>query len=394
MSDSRQHLMTNYNPLPVTFVRGEGVWLWDTDDNCYLDALGGIAVCALGHCHPAITQAITEQAQALLHTSNLYQIQNQLLLADKLCQLTGMDRAFFCNSGAEANEAAIKLVRLHGHARGIAAPKIIVMEKSFHGRTMATLSATASKKVQAGFEPIMPGFVRVPYDDINTVDGIMANDSDIAAIMVEPITGEGGINVPADDYLQALRELCDRYNCLLILDEVQTGMGRTGKLFAYQHYPHLLPDILTIAKALGNGFPIGACLARGETATLFQPGSHGTTFGGNPLAARVALAVLDTLENEQLITRAGTAGAALLEKLRQRLGNNPHVKDIRGKGLMIGIELDKPCREILMIGLKNRVLFSVTAEKVIRILPPYIITDDQVTLLVERLATTIEQYYA
>jgi acetylornithine aminotransferase len=389
----KNYLMTNYNPIPVTFARGEGVWLWDTEGNCYLDALGGIAVCALGHCHPAVTKTITEQAHTLIHTSNLYHIQNQLTLAEKLCAMSGMDRAFFCNSGAEANEAAIKLSRLHGHSRGIAEPKIIVMEKSFHGRTMATLSATASKKAQAGFEPLVQGFIRVPYNDVETVDQVLANDSDIAAIMVEPITGEGGVYIPNDEYLEALRELCDRYNCLFILDEIQCGMGRTGKLFAYQHYPHLFPDIVTTAKALGNGIPIAACLARGEAANLFQPGSHGSTFGGNPFATKVALTVLETLEQEQLIPRAGAAGTILLELLHNKLGFNPHVKDIRGKGLMIGIELDKPCRDILTIGLKHRLLFSVTSDTVIRLLPPYIMTDEQLNMVADRLAAVINEYY-
>lgn len=387
------HLMTNYNPLPVTFVRGEGAWLWDADGNCYLDALGGIAVCALGHSHPAVTKAISEQAATLMHTSNLYQIHNQQALADKLCAISGMERAFFCNSGAEANEAAIKLTRLHGHSRGIAEPKIIVMEHSFHGRTLATLSATASKKAQAGFEPLVQGFIRVPYNNVDAVDNILANDSNVAAVLVEPITGEGGIQVPNDEYLQALRELCDRYNCLLILDEIQCGMGRTGKFFVYQHYPHLLPDIVTVAKALGNGFPIGACLARGEAASLFQPGSHGSTFGGNPLATRVALTVLDTLEQEQLITRAGAAGATLIELLRSKLEANSHVKAIRGKGLMIGIELDKPCRDILTLGLKHRILFNVTADSVVRLLPPYIMTDEQLTMVADRVTAVINEYY-
>ncbi|MFN7097650.1 MAG: aspartate aminotransferase family protein, partial [Gammaproteobacteria bacterium] len=347
---STNHLMTSYSPLPITFERGEGVWLWDTEGNCYLDALAGIAVCALGHSHPAITKAISEQAGTLMHTSNLYQIQHQQALADKLCVITDMEKTFFCNSGAEANEAAIKLTRLYGHSHGIAEPKIIVMEHSFHGRTMATLSATASEKVRAGFEPYVPGFIRVPYNNIDAVNTVLANNPDVVAILVEPVSGEGGIQVPDDQYLPALRELCDRYKCLLMLDEVQCGMGRTGTFFAYQHYPHLLPDVLTIAKALGNGFPIGACLARGEVANLFQPGSHGSTFGGNPLASKVALTVIETLEKEQLVPRAGIAGDMLLTLLSDKLGSHPHVKAIRGKGLMIGIELDKPCRVILMIG--------------------------------------------
>ncbi|NNM58840.1 MAG: aspartate aminotransferase family protein [Legionellales bacterium] len=386
--------MTTYNPLPVSFVRGEGVWLFDAEGTAYLDALGGIAVCALGHAHPAVTQAITEQASALLHTSNLFTIDNQIALANKLCSIAKMERAFFCNSGAEANEAAIKLSRLHARNREIDNPQIIVMEHSFHGRTMATLSATASKKVQAGYAPLVPGFIRVPYNDAAAVDTIMANNVNVVAILVEPISGEGGVVVPDDDYLDALRELCDRFNCLLMIDEVQTGMGRTGKFFAYEHQPHLLPDVVTVAKALGNGVPIGACLARGEAAKLFQPGSHGSTFGGNPFCTHVSLAVIETLEKENLVSRAGEAGRLLMELLHSRLDNNPHVKEIRGRGLMIGIELDKPCRDILNIGLKNGLLFGVTADSVIRLLPPYIMTDEQLHLIADKLTATIEQYYA
>lgn len=388
------HLMTSYNPLPLSFVRGEGVWLFDAEGTAYLDALGGIAVCALGHAHPAVTQAITEQAARLLHTSNLFTIDNQIALANKLCSMAKMDRAFFCNSGAEANEAAIKLSRLHARNRNIDNPQIIVMEHSFHGRTLATLSATASKKAQAGFEPLVPGFIRVPYNDPNAVDSVMANNSNVVAVLVEPISGEGGVIVPDDDYLDALRDICDRYNCLLMVDEVQTGMGRTGKLFAYEHHPHLLPDVVTVAKALGNGVPIGACLARGEAATLFHPGMHGSTFGGNAFCTWVALTVLETLEKENLIARAGETGKLLIELLHSRLDGNSHVKAVRGKGLMIGVELDKPCRDILAIGLQNRLLFGVTADTVIRLLPPYIMTDEQIHLVADKLTTTIEQYYA
>ncbi len=391
MTDT-SHLMTTYNPLPISLVRGEGVWLWDSEGNRYLDAFGGIAVCALGHAHPAITQAIIEQAQTLIHTSNVFNIPNQIALADKLCALTGMDNAFFCSTGAEANEAAIKLSRLFGHSKNVAEPKILVMNNAFHGRTFATISAGGSKKAQTGFEPLMPGFVRVPFNDAAAVAKALTDDPSIVAVLVEPIQGEGGVIVPDDDYLPQLRQLCDQHQCLLMLDEVQCGMGRTGKLFAYQHYK-LLPDVLLMAKALGNGIPVAACLARGKASTLFQVGSHGTTFGGNPLSTRVALTVLETLEKERLIARVGQLGTHLLNLLHQRLDANPHVKAIRGKGLMIGIELDKPCRDILSIALKNGIVFNVTAEKVVRLLPSYILTDEQVVQIADLVTETIKSYY-
>jgi acetylornithine aminotransferase len=385
--------MTNYNQLPIAFARGEGAYLWDTAGNVYLDALGGIAVCALGHAHPSVTRAIQQQAQTLLHVSNLYTIPEQLALAEKLCQLSGMQSAFFCNSGAEANEAALKLARLFGHSKNIAEPKVLVMEKAFHGRTLATLSATGNKKAHQGFEPLVPGFVRVPYNDLGAVEKALSEDPSIVAVLVEPIQGEGGIAVPDEAYLPGLRQLCDTYNCLLSLDEVQTGMGRTGKFLAYQHY-NITPDIVTLAKALGNGIPIGACLAQGKAASLFQPGSHGSTFGGNPFAATIALTVLDTLEQEKLIARAAHTGKLLLSELHTRLHNHPHVKAIRGKGLMIGIELDKPCRDILMLGLKHGILFNVTAESVIRLLPPYILTDEQIIHVATLVTACINDYYA
>jgi acetylornithine/N-succinyldiaminopimelate aminotransferase len=291
MSDA---LMHNYGRQPVAFERGEGVWLWDTQGRRYLDALAGIAVCGLGHAHPAVTRALCEQAGTLIHTSNIYRIPLQEQLAERLCALSGMDRAFFCNSGAEANEAAIKLARLHGHARGIDTPTVIVTEGSFHGRTLATLSATGNPKIQKGFEPLVPGFLRVPYGDLDAI-ARLADHSEIAAVLVEPVTGEGGIRIPPSGYLKGIRELCDRHEWLMMLDEIQAGIGRTGKWFAFQH-EGLLPDVLSLAKGLGNGVPIGASLARGKAAGLFAPGSHGTTFGGNPLVCRAALAVLETME--------------------------------------------------------------------------------------------------
>lgn len=390
----RSPLMSTYQPLPLSFTHGKGGWLFDQRGEAYLDALSGIAVTALGHAHPDITAAIQYQSQRLLHTSNLYQIDNQLPLAEKLCQLTGMETVFFSNSGAEANEAAIKLARLYGHQKGISEPQIIVMEKSFHGRTLATLSATGNPKIQAGFEPLVQGFLRVPYNDLMAVAQTLSTRTDVVAILVEPITGEGGIQVPDPDYLPGLRTLADQHQCLLILDEVQTGMGRTGRFCAYQHHASLLPDVLTLAKALGNGIPIGACLARGTVATLFQPGNHGSTFGGNPFATYVAYTVLAILERDQLVKTAEESGHFLLQTLQTTLGHQPHVKAIRGKGLMIGIELDRPCRGLLLEGLKEHLLFSVTAESVIRLLPPFILSKDELSQISVRLVRAINRFFS
>ncbi|MEK8019721.1 MAG: acetylornithine transaminase, partial [Candidatus Parabeggiatoa sp.] len=295
-------LMSNYARLPITFVRGEGAWLWDTQGTRYLDALSGIAVCGLGHAHQAITAAICEQANQLLHTSNLYGIAHQQALADALVRITGMESAFFGNSGAEANEAALKLAHLYGHHQGYKRPTVIVTEGSFHGRTLATLSATGNPKIQAGFEPLVEGFIRVPYNDVNAIAEIAKQHTEVVAVLVEPIIGEGGIVIPAADYLANLRALCDQNNWLFMLDEIQTGMGRTGQWCAYQH-TDIMPDVLTLAKGLGNGVPIGACLARGKAAQVFQAGNHGSTFGGNPLVCRVARAVIETIEQENLLQR-------------------------------------------------------------------------------------------
>ncbi|HHO59919.1 MAG TPA: aspartate aminotransferase family protein [Thiotrichales bacterium] len=374
--------MSTYAPLPVTFEHGEGAYLSDTDNNQYLDALCGIAVCGLGHAHPAITRTISEQAGKLLHTSNLYNIKNQQLLADKLTAISGLSRVFFSNSGAEANEAAIKLARLYGHEKGIDNPTIIVMDKSFHGRTMATLSATGNRKVQAGFEPLVQGFVRAPFDDIEAVRSIGENNGNVVAVMVEPIQGEGGINIPAGDYLEQLRALCDANGWLLILDEIQTGMGRTGQWFAFQH-SRIAPDIMTLAKALGNGVPIGACLANEKTAAVMKPGKHGSTFGGNPLMCATAACVIDTIENENLVAQAGTLGDYLLDGFRQKLGKADGVRDIRGKGLMIGIELDQPCTELVVAALDKKLLINVTADNVIRLLPPLILSTQQADRIID-----------
>ncbi|WP_043795594.1 aspartate aminotransferase family protein [Allochromatium vinosum] len=384
-------LMATYNRLPVTFDRGEGVWLWDTNGKRYLDALSGIAVCGLGHAHPAVRDALCEQAGRLIHTSNIYGVAEQERLGALLTEQAGMDRVFFANSGAEANEAAIKLARLHAHRRGIENPAILVAEHSFHGRTLATLSATGNRKVQAGFEPLVQGFVRVPYDDLDAIETAATNRPNIVAILIEPIQGEGGIRLPSDDYLVRLREICDRSGWLLMLDEIQTGMGRTGRLFAFQH-AGIQPDVVTLAKGLGNGMPIGACLARGAAAEVFSPGSHGSTFGGNPLACRVGRAVLETLIDENLTENAAAQGAYLLDSLRAALGETHGLVEIRGRGLMVGIELDRPCGELVGRALDAGLLINVTAERVIRLLPPLIIDRAQIDELVATLTGLIHGF--
>jgi acetylornithine/N-succinyldiaminopimelate aminotransferase len=385
------HIMPTYSRLPVTFERGEGAWLLDKNNNRYLDALSGIAVCNLGHAHPAVHRAICAQSEKLLHTSNIYKIAAQESLADKLTEKSGMDNVFFCNSGAEANEAAIKLARKYGHERGIENPAIIVMEKSFHGRTLATLSATGNSKVQQGFAPLVEGFVRVPYNDISAIEQVLGQDKNIVAVLVEPIQGEGGVNIPAADYLNRIRSLCDQHELLMMLDEIQTGIGRTGKFLAFQH-SNIIPDVCTLAKALGNGVPIGACLARGKAAQLLTAGNHGSTFGGNPLACSAALAVLATLDEENLVEQAQQKGQAICAGFSEHLKNNKHIVDIRNKGLMIGIELDSPCAELVKSALQQRLLINVTNETTIRLLPPLIIDEQQIKLLVETLSTLITEY--
>lgn len=385
------HIMPTYARLSVTFEHGEGAWLWDEKEQRYLDALSGIAVCNLGHAHPAVHEAICQQSAKLLHTSNLYQVAAQEKLADKLIDMSGMTNVFFSNSGAEANEAAIKLARKFGHSKGIASPAIIVMEKSFHGRTLATLSATGNAKIQQGFEPLVDGFVRVPYNDIEAIKTVLAENTSIVAILVEPIQGEGGVNIPASDYLNQIRALCDEYDILMMLDEIQTGIGRTGKFLAFQHNG-IVPDVCTLAKALGNGVPIGACLAHGKAADLFTAGNHGSTFGGNPLACSAALAVLNTLSNSNLIAQATEKGDAICAAFQEKLQTNPHVVNIRHLGLMIGIELDVPCTELVALALQKGLLINVTQEKVIRLLPPLIIDSPQISQLVETVSTLIQEY--
>ena len=386
-------LMSTYARLPVTFEQGEGCWLWDTEGKKYLDAISGIAVCNLGHAHPAVTRALCDQAGKLVHTSNLYGIANQQVLGEKLTALAGMDRVFFCNSGAEANEAAIKLARLYGHKKGIDNPTVVVMENSFHGRTLATLSATGNRKVQAGFEPLVKGFLRVPYNDLEAIENVARHHPEVVAVLVEPVQGEGGVNVPEEKYLSAVRVLCDKHNWLMMLDEIQTGMGRTGRPFAFQH-EEFQPDVMTLAKGLGNGMPIGACLARGEAAELFQPGNHGSTFGGNPLACAAALAVVDTLQEQELAARAEELGLRMLTAFELALGDQEYINDIRGLGLMIGIELDRPCGELVGMALERGLLINVTAGNTLRLLPPLVLNDDDADHLVQGVTELIVEFVA
>ena len=386
-----KHLISAYQSLPVSFVRGEGIYLWDQDGEQYLDALCGISVTSLGHNYPAVTKAIQAQAETLLHTSNIYSIEWQQKLADKICKLATMDRVFFGNSGAEANEAAIKLARLYGNRQNIKDPQIVVMEHSFHGRTMATLSATGSRKVQAGFEPLVTGFVRAPYNNIDSIQAIAANNKKVVAILVEPVQGEGGIVVPDPGYLTALREICDAHNWLLMLDEIQTGIARSGKMFAFQH-ENIVPDVLTLAKALGNGVPIGACVTRGKAAEVIQPGNHGSTFGGNPLVCRTAFTVLDSIVNNGLIENAAQRGKQLIDLLSQGLKNNKHVVNIRHLGLLIGIELDQNCQSLVKQALDQHLLINVTAEKVVRLLPPIIIDEIQTADIAEKVIHCINAF--
>jgi len=385
------HLMNTYARLPVAFARGQGVWVWDESGKRYFDALGGIAVNTLGHAHPRLVQAIAEQAARLVHVSNLYRIVEQERLADKLTAVSGMDNAFFCNSGCEANEAAIKIARLFGHGKGIENPAIIVMESAFHGRTLATLSATGSRKVQAGFEPLVSGFVRVPFNDLEHVRQVAEHNRNIAAVLVEPIQGEGGINIGNIGYLRGLRDICDRQGWLLMLDEVQCGLGRTGKWFVYQH-AGVLPDVLALAKGLAGGVPIGSCLARGAAASAFKPGNHGSTFGGNPLACAAALATLDAIEQEGLMENAERVGEFLRAELGRALADVKGIVDIRGLGLMVGIELDRPCGDLVKLALEAGLLINVTADNVIRLLPALVMSEAEARTLVSTLAPLVRDF--
>lgn len=390
MSD---HLMNTYMRQPVTFTKGEGVWLWDEKGNKYLDALAGVAVNGLGHAHPKLVKAISEQAGKLIHVSNVYNIAEQSALADKLCEISGMDKVFFCNSGCEANEASIKLARLYGHNKGIETPEIIVMDKSFHGRTMATLSATGNRKVQAGFEPLVSGFIRVPYDDIEAVKHIAARNTNVVAILVEPVQGEGGINIPKDasGYLETLRQICDEHDWLLMLDEVQTGIGRTGTWFAFQHTT-IKPDVMSLAKGLGSGVPIGACVASGKAADVFSYGKHGSTFGGNPLATAAGLATLNIVEEEGLRENAEKIGNFIREGFNAEFKDTKGVVTVRNAGLMIGVELDRPCGDLVKMALEDKLLINVTADSVVRLLPPLVINEDEAKILVQRLSAVIKTF--
>ncbi|HQT00112.1 MAG: aspartate aminotransferase family protein [Hydrogenophilales bacterium 16-64-46] len=385
------HLMNTYARQPLAFVRGEGAWLWDEAGKRYLDAVAGVAVNGLGHGHPGLVKAIAEQAAAVIHTSNLYRVPRQEELADRLCALSRMDRVFFCNSGCEANEAAIKLARLYGHGKGIEVPTIIVMEKAFHGRTMATLTATGSRKIQAGFEPLLTGFARVPYNDIEAVRQVAEHNKSVVAVLLEVVQGEGGINLLAPDYLAEMRKICDAQGWLLMLDEVQTGIGRTGTWFGFQH-SGVVPDVMALAKGLGSGVPIGACLARGAAAEVFKPGNHGSTFGGNPLACAAALATLDAIESEGLLQNAGVRGEAIRAGLREALAGVHGVVEIRGEGMMIGVELDRPCGELVGVARDAGVLINVTAERVIRLVPPLIYGDAEVSVLVDAVSSIVRNY--
>lgn len=383
--------MNTYARLPVTFIKGQGVWLWDDKGEKYLDALSGVAVCGLGHCHPRLTRAICEQAGTLIHTSNLFHIQKQEQLAERLVALSGMDNAFFCNSGAEANEAAIKLARLHGHNKGISLPTIIVMERSFHGRTMATLTASGNRKVQAGFEPLLTGFVRVPYNNIEAVSQVAANNKDVVAVLVEPFQGEGGVNIPEAHYLQELRNLCDRQDWLLMLDEVQSGIGRSGKWFAFQH-SRTIPDVITLAKGLGGGVAIGACLAKGVAAEVFKPGNHASTFGGNPLACAAAIETLEVIADENLLDHVTQLGDFMRVQLRDRLAAVPGVVQIRGQGLITGIELVAPCTELVKKALERKLLINVTSDKVIRLLPALVMQQHEAEQVIDITCSIIKEF--
>lgn len=387
--------MNTYTRQPVTFAKGEGVWLWDDKGEKYLDALAGVAVNGLGHAHPKLVKAISDQAAKLIHVSNIYQIAEQEALADKLCEISGMDKVFFCNSGCEANEAAIKLARLYGHNKGIDTPEIIVMEQSFHGRTLATLSATGNRKVQAGFEPLVSGFIRVPYDDIEAVKHVALHNPHVVAVLVETVQGEGGVNIPkeASAYIEGLRQVCDAHGWLLMLDEVQTGIGRTGTWFDFQH-TGIKPDVMTLAKGLASGVPIGACVASGKAAEVFTYGKHGSTFGGNPLATAAGLATLNIIEQDGLRANAEKIGNLIREGFNAELKGTKGVIAVRNAGLMIGIELDRPCADLVKMALEAKLLINVTAEKVIRLLPPLVMNEDEARELVQRLSVLIKAFLA
>ena len=387
------HQMETYTPAPVAFTHGSGAWLYTTDGRKLIDALAGIAVSGLGHAHPKLVKAIADQAAKIIHTSNLVNIPEQAALADKLCALAGMDNAFFTNSGAESNECAIKIARLYGHQRNIANPQIIVMEHAWHGRTLATLAATGSRKAQAGFEPLVTGFIRVPYNDIEAIRAITQHNSDVVAVLTEVVQGEGGIVAARADYLKQLRELTTQKQWLLMIDEVQSGIGRTGKWFAHQ-WAGIVPDVMPLAKGLGSGVPVGACLAKGVAAKVFRPGNHGTTFGGGPLVSVAALRTLEIMEEEGLLANAAKMGELMQNAFRVSLAGVAGVKEIRGMGLMMGIELDRPCADVVKLGLDAGVFTNVTQDSVVRILPPLIINDMEAKEIVMRISSAIKSFLA
>jgi acetylornithine aminotransferase len=376
--------MNTYARQPVAFVRGEGVWLWDEAGRKYLDALAGIAVNTLGYAHPRLTRALSERiASGVIHTSNLWRIPDQEAAADRVAAITGLEEVFFCNSGLEANEAAIKVARKYGHDRGIAEPAIVVMEKAFHGRSLATLSATGSRKVQAGFEPLVAGFVRVPLNDLDAVRQVAEHNRNVCAVMVEPIQGEGGINISRLEYLRGLKEICDRHEWLFISDEVQCGLGRTGKWFVYQH-AGFQPDVVPLAKGLGSGVPVGACVTGGRAKGVLKPGNHGSTFGGNPLAMTAVVATLDTMKDERLPENAARVGKAIMDGLAAALGGAKGIAEVRGMGLMIGVEFDEPCGELVKAALDAGLVLNVTADKVVRIMPPLVMSEAEGAEVVRR----------
>ncbi len=384
-------IMPTYARLPVSFERGEGPWLWDSEGDRYFDAISGIAVCSIGHAHPQVAKAISDQASRLLHTSNLYSIPAQQQLADNLTRLAGMQQVFFGNSGAEANEAAIKIARLFGHNNGIDNPTIIVADGSFHGRTMATLSATGNPKVQDGFAPLLEGFVRVPYDDIAAIEAVANNNPNIVAVLFEPVQGEGGVNIPSSDFLGKLRTICDRHNWLMMLDEVQTGMCRTGEWFAFQH-SDIIPDVMTLAKALGNGVPIGACLTHGKATGVMGAGNHASTFGGNPLVCQAALAVIDVMTKSDAKQRAEQGSQRIVDGLQAELGAVAGIIDIRHHGMMIGIQLGRPCAALVKQALAQKLLINVTAGNVIRLLPVLLLSDSEIEQLITDVSTLVKSF--
>lgn len=385
------HLMNTYARQPVAFVRGRGCRLYDAAGREYLDALAGIAVNTLGHAHPRLVRALTEQIGRILHTSNLFESPLQEAAADRIAEITGLDEVFFCNSGLEANECAIKLARKYGHERGIAEPAIVVMEKAFHGRSLATLSAGGSRKVQAGFEPLVQGFVRVPLNDLDAVRQVAQHNRNVVAVFVEPIQGEGGIHLARMEYLRGLKEICEANEWLFMSDEVQCGLGRTGKWFVYQH-AGFLPDVVPIAKGLAGGVPVGACVAGGRAKGLFKPGNHGSTFGGNPLAMTGVITTLDVIREEGLLENAVRVGDAIRAGLAAALAGVPGVVEVRGMGMMIGVELDRPCGDLVKMALDAGLVINVTAERVIRLLPPLIMTEAEGREVVERLAPLVRAF--